>query len=709
MSIAGSATPLLALDAVVIDTETTGLDARKARLLEIALVPMVAGQLEAGAACRRLIRPDTPIPAQATRIHGIDASVVADARPFAEVWPEISALLGGQVVIGHAVGFDLTVLERECARAGLPFVRPRALDTRLLAEVAAPSLAGYSLDNIAAWLEIEVAGRHSALGDAVAAGRAFQALLPKLREGRIRTLAEAERACNALAHAQEAQHRAGWGEPAGAASIAEAAQASTRLDSYPYRYRVRQVMSEPAKFAARDASLAEVLGRMAGERISSLFVSFAVGDQAPGPADTGIVTERDVMRQLAKGGADALRGPAGPIASRPLATVPADALAFLAMARMNRLRIRHLGVTDAEGRIVGALSARDLLRLRAEGSLELGDEIDQAGSVHELGRAWARLPHVAAGLLREGLSGREVAFLISHQVGALTQRAAVLAEGRLRQEGRGEAPCRYALAVLGSAGRGESLLAMDQDNALICAEETTPEGDDWFGALGAHVADILNQVGVPYCKGGVMAKNPQWRGSVSDWRQRIRRWIEQSSPTDLLAVDIFFDMCGVHGDVGLAEQVWREAFDAAKGRPAFAKLLVETAGTTESGLGLFGGFRTEQGRIDVKRSGLFGLVTAARALAICHHVVERSTPARLAGIRALGRGGENDLDALAEAQLVFLDLALAQQIEDIRRGIPPSNAVEVKRLPARDRERLRSALKAVSHLGDLTRDLLFTR
>jgi DNA polymerase-3 subunit epsilon/CBS domain-containing protein len=136
---------------------------------------------------------------------------------------------------------------------------------------------------------------------------------------------------------------------------------------------------------------------------------------------------------------------------------------------------------------------------------------------------------------------------------------------------------------------------------------------------------------------------------------------------------------------------------------------VETAGTTESGLGFFGGFRTEQGRIDVKRSGLFGLVTAARALAICHHVVERSTPARLAGIKALGRGGENDLDALAEAQQAFLDLALAQQVEDIRRGIPPSNAVEVKRLATRDRERLRSALKAVSHLGDLTRDLLFTR
>ncbi len=41
-------------------------------------------------------------------------------------------------MIGHAVGFDLAVLKRECERAGLPWSRPRTLDTRLLAEIAAP-------------------------------------------------------------------------------------------------------------------------------------------------------------------------------------------------------------------------------------------------------------------------------------------------------------------------------------------------------------------------------------------------------------------------------------------------------------------------------------------------------------------------------------------------------------------------------------------
>ena len=97
----------------------------------------------------------------------------------------------------------------------------------------------------------------------------------------------------------------------------------------------------------------------------------------------------------------------------------------------------------------------------------------------------------------------------------------------------------------------------------------------------------------------------------------------------------------------------------------------------------------------------------ARVLAIRHHIVERATPARIAGIKALGIGGEQDLDALAEAHGLFLDLVLNQQIDDIHNGRPPSNAVLVKRLSVREREKLQGALQAVRHLDDLTRDLLF--
>ena len=124
-------------------------------------------------------------------------------------------------------------------------------------------------------------------------------------------------------------------------------------------------------------------------------------------------------------------------------------------------------------------------------------------------------------------------------------------------------------------------------------------------------------------------------------------------------------------------------------------------------LKFFGGIRTEGGRIDLKAAGLFGLVAAARAAAIRHHVMNRINGGANCRRKALVHVSETDLDGLVEAQGVFLHLIVSQQVEDIAHGTPPSNAVAVKRLSARDRDRLHRALEAVSAIDELTPDLLF--
>jgi CBS domain-containing protein len=705
MAIVSNATPLIALEAFVIDTETTGLDPAKARVVEIAALPLRAGRLDEQGALRHLVNPGEPIPPAASRIHGIDDAAVAGVPGFASVWPEFSGALSGGVLIGHTVGFDLAVLKRECERAGLAWHAPRTLDTALLAQVAQPRLGGYTLEHLSSWLGLKVDGRHSALGDAVLTGRIFLALIPKLREGNIRTLAEAEQACLALSTVLEEQHRAGWHE-AVAAPSARAERAFARIDPYPYRHRVADVMSAPPQTIAADAPLGQALKRMAEAKISSLLVPARETGELRAQ-DTGIVTERDVMRALAAHGAEGLAEPVGAFASRPLATVPAAAFVYRALGRMSRLNVRHLGVQEANGGICGVISARDLLRLRAQEAAILGDALDEADDVPALAAAWARLPDAAAALISEGVSGRDIAAVISRELGALTRRAGVLAERRLQAEGQGGPPCPYALCVLGSGGRGESLLAMDQDNAIVFAhgEPGGPE-DQWFAKLGGIVADILNEVGVPYCTGGIMASNEQWRGSLSTWRARVADWITRSKPDDLLSVDIFFDLIGVHGEPALAQEIWRGAYDAAQGNASFAKLLADAPGQMPSGLNLFGGLRTGNGRIDLKLVGLFGVVSTARVLAVRHHLLERSTPARLAAAAALGRG-RHDLEAISAAQALFLDLIVAQQVADVQAGLPPSNKVAVRRLTREQRHALREALGAVRHLHALTRDLLF--
>jgi DNA polymerase-3 subunit epsilon/CBS domain-containing protein len=700
-----SATPLLSLDAVVLDTETTSLDPSRARLIEIGAVRLVAGRVDAAARFHSLIDPGVPIPAESTRIHGIDARRLEGAPPFARVWQDLANFLGVQAVVGHTIQYDIAVLANESKRSGIAFRTPRTIDVRLLAQLVKPNLSGFSIEELAAWLGIAVEHRHSALGDAVTAARIFTALVPHLRERNIRTFAEAETACREMQEAGSAVQIPGAAAPA----QSDAGRTLERLDAYPYRHRVRDVMSKPPLLVASDTPLKRAMDLLMEKRVSSLLVTprGTRPDAGPfGAADCGILTERDVLRAIAKTGADAFAQPADALASRPLAAVPADAFIYRAIGRMSRLKIRHLGAVDEVGMVVGVLSARDLLRLRAGAAVSLGDEIDEANDVHELGRAWAKLPAVAHALQSEGIDARDIAAIMSRELGALTRRAAMLGEARMQEAGEGAPPVPYAVLVLGSAGRGESLLAMDQDNAIVFAEGD-PDGpeDRWFAKLGTHIADILHEVGVPYCKGGVMAKNAAWRGSAALWRERVREWIGRSSPQDLLSVDIFFDLRGVHGDGTLADALWRDALDMASGEIAFLKLLQEATGEIAPPVGFFG-IRTENGRVDLKAGGLFHIVAAARILALRFHVAERATPARLRGVKLLHVGGDRDLDALIDAHGVLLAAILGQQLIDIAAGRPPANSVEPRRLEPAQSAALKAALRGLRHVDDLVRDLL---
>ncbi|WP_181702077.1 DUF294 nucleotidyltransferase-like domain-containing protein [Chthonobacter albigriseus] len=699
-------TPLIAVDAVVLDTETTGLDTARARLVQIGAVRVRAGRLAASDTFQTLVDPGEPIPASATRIHGIGDGDVAGAPRFAPVAERLEAWIGDALVVGHSIGFDLAILKRESERASRPWRKPRTLDTRLLARIANPDLPDVSLELLASWLGLEIAGRHTALGDAQATAEIFLALVPRLRERGIRTIAEAEAACRRLTDAMEAQHRAGWEVADGAVQDAERSLA--RLDSYPYRHRVRELMATDLKTATPDETLEIALRRMVAAKVSSLFVLPPGPDGPRLAAEAGIVTERDVMRALADGGAAALQAPLQTVMSKPIATVPAEAFVYRAMGRMNRLGIRHLGATDEAGRLVGAVSARDLLRLRAGMAIALGDAIDVAADAPALALAFARLPELAQSLLAEDVPIADTVAVVSREVGALTRRAAMLTEAELVQAGEGPPPCRFALLVLGSGGRGDSLLAADQDNAVIF-EHGAPDGpeDRWFAAFGERLAAILDIAGLPLCKGGVMVKNAPWRGSVDTWRQRIDGWVRRSGAEDLLAVDIFFDLRAVHGDGALALDVLDHAYATGASSLPFLKLLAADLDNWRPPIQLFGGFRLEDGRLDLKRGGFLPIVTAARVLSIRHGVVRRATRDRLQGLRERAVGQDADLAHMASAYDLLQRLVLDQQLADLKAGRRLSNAVEIARIPRDVRADLKAALSRLGHVPEMTRDLLF--
>ncbi len=105
------------VDCVVafIDVETTGREPELDRLVEVGVI---LGR--GGAVFERkswLINPGIPIPEESTAVHGIRDADVADKPSFAEVVPEILAMVEGAIPAAYNAVFDKAFLHAELARA----------------------------------------------------------------------------------------------------------------------------------------------------------------------------------------------------------------------------------------------------------------------------------------------------------------------------------------------------------------------------------------------------------------------------------------------------------------------------------------------------------------------------------------------------------------------------------------------------------------
>jgi DNA polymerase-3 subunit epsilon/CBS domain-containing protein len=299
--------------------------------------------------------------------------------------------------------------------------------------------------------------------------------------------------------------------------------------------------------------------------------------------------------------------------------------------------------------------------------------------------------------MQDGVDPLNISAVVSAEICSMTRRAAELAEKRMRETGAGEPPVPFAVMVLGSAGRGESQLAADQDNAIVYAQgaEGGPE-DLYFEKLAQEMNTILDAAGIPLCRGGVMARNRSWRKSIADWRATIESWVRRQRPQDLLNVDIFFDVLPVHGTAALAHELWSHAYTCGHATRDFQNVLIETARRQAGAFTLFGNFKlNDRRRIDLKRYGLMPIFTAARVLSIRHDVRARSSRERLEGVAAKGIARQALVDAIVDAHRAILGAVISQQIADTEAGIPATAHVAPERLDKAQRAQLKDALLAV--------------
>ena len=466
---------------------------------------------------------------------------------------------------------------------------------------------------------------------------------------------------------------------------------AAKLDSYPYRHRLADVMAKPPITADAGTTLARACGIMTETGASSVLVLDSAGVLA------GIVTETDAVARIARQGAAALSLPLSEIMAAPVHSLEGDCFLYMALARMERFAIRHMAVTDSAGRPVGVITPRHLLKMRSSQAVMIGDEVAQARSAEDLARSRQALPDLAAELRQEEVPAHTIAGVISGVVRDMTRRGAELVEEQLAADGWGPPPAPYALLVLGSAGRGESLLAFDQDNALVHRGDAA--ADPWFAEFGNRLNILLDQAGVYLCKGDVMVRNPLWRRSLESWFEEIKSWVFQPQMETLLKVDIFFDMVFVHGDRALAAELRDETLRLAGNSAFFQQLMEQNIARIGSPLGWFGRLSTQQGRLDAKKFGLLPLVSTARARAIGAGVTAVSTQGRFRALAGMGKLHPDDLASLIMAHETILGALLDQQLRDLKAGYSPGTKIAPTAMPTAQRHRLKRAFQRIKLLS----------
>ncbi len=470
-------------------------------------------------------------------------------------------------------------------------------------------------------------------------------------------------------------------------------RSTTPLDSdmQLFNQPVHQVCNRATVFGTPDMSIQQVATRMRQENSTYLMIPSAE------PQAAGIITESDLTRKVIADGYDIQR-PAVDVMSSPLRTIGEQAMVVEALMEMMQDDIKHLAVTDSQGQIVGVISNRELISAQGQSPLFLLREISKADSMEEIAQQIQRLPRQVMGLISSGAKARNVNRVITTVSDAVLNKIMGMVLHELAPP-----PTPFVFMILGSEGRGEQTLKTDQDNAIVfddVSEADLPEVSNYFLEMGQRVCTLLNEAGYSYCKGDVMAQNPQWCQPLSTWMKYFLNWIHAAEPEDLLQASIFFDFKAGYGDIQLVDSL-RDHLNGAISRwTGFLRHMTENALYFRPPLGFFGGFVVEskgehRDSLDIK-SAMMPIIDFARVYSLKNGIAETNTYERLFQLYNKGELSKAEYEELDKAYSFLMQLRFVRQVTaTIDHKAPPDNFINPKRLTRIEQTMLKEIFKRI--------------
>ncbi|WP_375750082.1 DUF294 nucleotidyltransferase-like domain-containing protein [Vibrio sp. HN007] len=438
--------------------------------------------------------------------------------------------------------------------------------------------------------------------------------------------------------------------------------------------------------------------KMAEEAVSSLLIydPEIVPEDDDNSQMVGIVTDRDLCTRVLAEGLDPQEEVSEVMTSE---VIPLDHNAYVyeAMLTMLRYNVHHLPIMKNKVP-VGVLESADIVRYESQSSLLLVNTIFLQTSIEDLKTVSEQVRDSFVRLINEDANSHMVGSAMSVIGRSFKQRIIELAEEEL-----GDPPVPYCFLALGSMARDEQLLVTDQDNAIILDDSyNKKKHGEYFANLAKFVCHGLDECGYSYCTGDIMATNPTWRMTRSEWEECFADWIDNPNPKALLNSSIFFDLDGVYGRLKWAEQLNSFIVRRAKKNNRFLACLARNALNRTPPLGFFKSFVMEKdgqhkNSINLKRRGTAPLADLIRVHALAVGSRSQNSFERLDDIEEAGILPKGRAQDLRDAMEFISMVRIRHQGIDVDNEIEPDNNIEPDNISDFERRNLKDAFQILSN------------
>jgi PAS domain S-box-containing protein len=390
----------------------------------------------------------------------------------------------------------------------------------------------------------------------------------------------------------------------------------------------------------------------------------------------GIITNTDVQKRILQLKLK-LDNPAYLIMSSPVIYTTQDATVFEAMYLCEEHEIHHLPVKNNKGEITGVFNVETIWQDILNSLSFLIAKIQIAETPEALKQIYAQLLVLIKPLIKSELSVKNLTAITSAFSDAAIKRIIELTISEI-----GEAPVDFSFICLGSEGRKEETLFTDQDNAIIYADvpkEKENHTRAYFLKLGEKVCYVLNYMGYSYCKGNIMAQNPQWCVSLTEWKKYFAHWIATPEPQNLLDATIFFDFRNCYGDESLAISLRNTINHAIEEYPTFLYHLAHNTYYTKPqqlSSNLLSSDKSAD-TVDLK-SALAPIIMFARTYAFQHKILATSTRERLEVIKEKRIVNNSTVDEVLFIYNFLMKLRYRNQVDLLEKKLPYSNSLNVR-------------------------------